>query len=113
MIHRLVFFSFIYIIILLQLSPIIDHLLGELDETKSNINILLEIIFQIIIIVITWFYLHTGLKHILKTRFNITMREKSEILMDFLPAIVLIGLQRNLMLKLEYITYEHPFRELF
>jgi len=38
------------------------------------------------------------------------MKEPSEKLMDFISAIVLVGLQKNLILKLEYITYQHPFR---
>ena len=38
------------------------------------------------------------------------MGEPSENLMDFISAIVLVGLQKNLIHKLEYITYEHPFR---
>ena len=110
MIFKLILFSILYISILLFISPIIDHLFDELDESKSNLLILSEIIIQITCVSIIWYYLHKLLKTILKKKFHITMEEPSENLMDFISAIVLAGLQKNLIHKLEYITYEHPFR---
>ena len=110
MIFKLILFSILYISILIFISPIIDHLFNELDESKSNLLILGEIIVQITCVAIIWYYLHKILKNILKTKFHITMKEPSENLMNFISAIVLTGLQKNLIHKLEYITYEHPFR---
>jgi hypothetical protein len=110
MIFKLILFSFLYISILLFIAPIIDHLFTELDESESNYTILGEIILQITCVAIIWYYLHKFLKKIVKTKFHIIMREPSENLMDFISAIVLVGLQKNLVHKLEYITYEHPFR---
>jgi hypothetical protein len=34
----------------------------------------------------------------------------TETAMEVISGIILVGLQRNLIQKLEYITYEHPFR---
>ena len=38
------------------------------------------------------------------------MGEATKTGIDLVSAITLIGLQRNLINKLEYITHEHPFR---
>ena len=38
------------------------------------------------------------------------MGEPSENLMDFISIIVLVSLQKDLIHKLKYITYKHPFR---
>ena len=108
----MVLFSFIYVIILIQLSPIIDHSFGEFDENESYLTILIEVIFQIVTLSICWYYLHKFIKHLLQKK-NIYMKEPSEKLMDFISAIVLMGLQRNLIKKLDYITYAHPFRVRF
>ena len=111
MIHKLVLFSFIYIIILIQVSPIIDHSFGELDKNKNNMAILIEVMFQIVAVSISWYYIHKFIKYLLH-KVGIYMGEPADNLMDFISAIVLIGLQRNLIKKLEYITYSHPFRKL-
>ena len=110
MIHKLFLFSILYVSILLFIAPFIDHFFNGLDETKSNFTILSEIILQITSLSIVWYYLHDTLKFFIKTKFNIIMKEPSEKLMDFIAAIVLVGLQKNLIQKLEYITYQHPFR---
>ena len=107
---KLIIFSVIYVSILIFISPIIDHLFNELDESQTNYKTLSEIIIQITCLAIVWYYLHKFLKTILKAKFHIKMGEPSENLMDFISAIVLVGLQKNLIHKLEYITYEHPFR---
>ena len=38
------------------------------------------------------------------------MGEATKAGIDLVSAITLIGLQKNLIDKLEYITHEHPFR---
>ena len=53
------------------------------------------------------------MKFLLDKYLKIKMKEKSENLVDFISAIVLIGLQANLFDKLEYITYNHPYRDSF
>ena len=109
-VFKLIIFSLIYVSILIFISPIIDHFFNELDESETNYKILSEIIIQITCLAIVWYYLHKFIKNTLKTKFHIKMGEPSENLIDLITAIVLVGLQKNLIHKLEYITYEHPFR---
>ena len=103
----------IYVTILKIFSPIIDHEFGHLDKNKSNIYIYISIISQIFIISIFWIFIHKFIKYILKRYLNIKISEESKNIIDIISAIVLIGLQKNLIDKLEYITLEHPYRKYF
>ena len=111
---RLSLFATIYVIILIFLSPFIDHLFTTLDEDKkikeNNLQILGEIILHIIVLIITWYFLHKYLRKILETLLDIKMREATKSAINIAAGITLVGLQRNLLEKLEYITIEHPFR---
>ena len=109
-VFKLIIFSVIYVSILIFISPIIDHFFNELDESQTNYKILSEIIIQITCLAIVWYYLHKFIKNTFKTKFHIKMGEPSENLIDLITAIVFVGLQKNLIHKLQYITYEHPFR---
>ena len=113
MIFKLIIIIIIYVSILKFFSPIIDHEFGELDKSKSNIKILFEIMMQILVLSISWYYFHNFMKFLLDKYLKIKMKDKSENLVDFISAIVLIGLQANLFDKLEYITYNHPYRDYF
>ena len=113
MIFKLILIIVIYVSSLKIVSPIIDHEFGELDESKNNLQILFDVMMQIIVLSISWFYFHKFVKFILEKYLNLKMKEKSENLVDFISAIVLIGLQVNLFDKLEYITYNHPYRKFF
>jgi len=111
---KLIIFTLIYFIILLLISPIIDHLFTSLDQDKliqeSNFEILSEIILQLIVITIVWYFLHGYLSKYLEYLLNAKMGEATKAGIDLVSAITLIGLQKNLIDKLEYITHEHPFR---
>ena len=82
-------------------SPVIDHLFGELDSSKSNIRILSEIFIHILILTLFWKYVNDlvldNFKH-------------DENIQDLIQGIVLVGLQKNLIDKLNYITRENPIR---
>ena len=58
-IFKMAFFSIIYLIILMILSPFIDHAFTSLDEDiekkENNFQILFEIILHIIVISILWY----------------------------------------------------------
>ena len=111
---KLIIFSMIYFIILLFISPIIDHFFTTLDQDKaikeSNFQILSEIILQLIVITTIWYLLHGFLSKHLEHILNVKMEEATQSGVDLVSAITLIGLQKNLIDKLGYITHEHPFR---
>jgi len=113
-IFRLGLFSTIYIVILIIFSPFIDHLFSSLEEDEkkkeNNFQILGEIILHIIVLTIAWFYLNKYLKGFLEKIFSITIKQHTSTAIDFIAAIALIGLQKNLINKINYVSFEHPFR---
>tara|TARA_B110000977_G_C11018985_1_gene470529 strand:+ start:627 stop:1007 length:381 start_codon:yes stop_codon:yes gene_type:complete len=111
---RLSVFSSIYVIVLIFLAPLIDHSFTSLEEDtlieESNYQILSEIILHVIVLTITWYFLHKYLSQFLEKLLNAKMRDATRTAIDFISAIALVGLQTNLIAKLRYITLEHPFR---
>ena len=111
---KLIIFTIIYFIILLFISPVIDHFFTTLEQDKAiketNFQLLSEIILQLIVITIVWYFLHGFLSQYLEHLLNVKMGEATKSGIDLVSAITLIGLQKNLIDKLEYITHEHPFR---
>jgi len=77
---------------------------------ESNLQILLEIIIHLIVLSVTWYFLHQYLSNFLENILNVKIGDATKSGIDVVSAIALIGLQRNLIDKLEYITHEHPFR---
>lgn len=113
-IFKLIIFTIIYIVVLLILAPFIDHIFTSLkedeDKKESNIQILFEIIAHSILIVLLWYLSGKYFRELLENILNINMKGMTETAMEVLSGVILVGLQRNLIQKLEYITYEHPFR---
>lgn len=111
---RLSVFSTIYIIVLIFLAPFIDHLFTSLEEDidkkETNLQILWEIILHVVVLTILWYFLHKYLRQYLESFMNIKIKEATKTAIDIISAIALVGLQRNLIHKLKYISYEHPFR---
>ena len=107
-------FSSIYLIILMIVSPIIDHSFTTLDEDinmkENNFQILVEVIFHLIIITLFWFYINLYARKYLEKVFNFRIRIAAKTAINVVSSIALIGLQKNLIDKLEYITISHPFR---
>ena len=91
----------IYFIPLLIISPIIDSLFEKLDKTKNDTRILSEIFFHILVLILLWKYL----KSFIGTKF----KDDTDI-SSLIQGVVLVGLQKNLIDKLNYITYKHPIR---
>ena len=99
--------------ILIILSPIIDHLfyinekIVELDKLKMYGMIFLHIILLCgLILIIHYFVINKYIKY-----FRIEKHEKYiKILIDLILTLTLVGLQRNLTYKLEYISSIHPIR---
>ena len=111
---KLAVFSSIYLIILIFFAPVIDHLFTTLEEDKqlneNNFKIMIEIISHAVILSISWYFLHKYLGRYLESALGVKIKPATKSAIDFASAIALIGLQRNLIDKLEYITFAHPFR---
>lgn len=111
---KLIIFTIIYIVSLLIVSPSIDHLFTSLEEDKdkkeSNIQILFEIISHSILLIVLWYLSDRYFRRFLERLLDINMEGITETSMEVISGIILVGLQRNLINKLEYITYKHPFR---
>jgi len=107
-------FSTVYLLILITVSPFIDHLFTSLDEDiivkENNLQILGEIIGQVIIITVIWFTINMYVRSYLEKTFNIQIKVATKTAINVISSIALIGLQKNLIDKLEYITLSHPFR---
>ena len=78
----------------------IDSFFGKLDKTRGDIRILSEIFFHIFVLILFWKYLES----FIETKFKIKGDN------SIIQAIILVGLQKNLIDKLNFITYEHPIR---
>ena len=111
---RISVFSTIYVVVLIFVSPMIDHLFSSLEDDEklgeNNLQILGEIIIHVIVLAIAWFSLHKFLSHNMEIYVGLKMQEPTRMAVDFISAIALVGLQSNLIDKLKYITIEHPFR---
>jgi hypothetical protein len=111
---RLSVFCCVYVIVLIFVAPFIDHLFTSLEVDKAieenNFQILLEILIHIIVLSVSWYFLHKYLQSALETLLGVKIKDATKQAIDFISAIALVGLQRNLIDKLEYITLEHPFR---
>lgn len=108
----LVFIVF-YEIFLIMFSPFIDHFFTTLDQDKllkeTNMEILTEIISHIVVLTIAFLFLDMMIQMIIKG-IKAKNFEAYKTSAELLTAITLIGLQKNLINKLNYITHEHPFR---
>ena len=111
---RISIFCVIYILLLIFLAPLIDHIFTTLDDDKkikeNNFQILGEIILHLIIISVVWYLLNTYLVILLEGILNIKIKEATKSTVGIVGSIALVGLQKNLIEKLEYITISHPFR---
>tara|TARA_B100000282_G_C31571655_1_gene416912 strand:+ start:465 stop:767 length:303 start_codon:yes stop_codon:yes gene_type:complete len=92
----------------------VDHLFSTLteDEKKnfSNYQILKEIILHIILICIIWSFYQLYINELIVKIFNIKLTEINNIILNIVLSILLIGTQKNLLDKINYITFTHPFR---
>lgn len=113
-IFKISLFSTSYLLILMVVSPIIDHSFTSLDEDinkkENNLKILGEIILHLISITIVWYYINLFARTYLENIFDLKIKIATKTAINVVSSIALIGLQKNLIDKLEYITLTHPFR---
>ena len=80
------------------------------EKKENNIKILGEVILHVIVLAVGWFWMNKFLKGSLEKILKVTIKEQTITAIEMITALALIGLQKNLIHKLEYITLEHPFR---
>ena len=101
-------------IVFILIGPMVDHLFSTLteDEKKnlSNVQILKEIILHIILICIIWTLYQLYINELIVKTFKIKLTDINNIILNIVLSILLIGTQKNLIDKINYITFEHPFR---
>ena len=109
-IQKILLIIVIYTIVLLLIGPVIDHLFTPLDQEESNVQILGEIFMQLIVVTILWFYLSKYMFQLCHKYINIKEVVGIKHVINIISGLILIGLQNNLVDKLNYITHKHPFR---
>jgi uncharacterized membrane protein (DUF485 family) len=113
-IFKISIFSIGYLVILMIISPMIDHSFTSLDEDinmkETNFQILGEVILHLLFITIVWYFIYIYIQKYAKKMINLKIDESVDIAIGIVSSIALIGLQKNLVDKLEYITITHPFR---
>lgn len=100
----------IIIIFLLIFAPLVDHLFyidHKLEET-SDISIFGLILIHTILlgILIYLFHYYIVKKYIKYFKLNETYVK----IIDLIISLILVGLQRNLLFKLRYLSTKHPIR---
>ena len=107
-------FSLVYLVSLIFIAPAIDHLFSDLKtdigEQKTNTQIMVEIMIHIVFLSVIWYFIHKHIKQFLESTLHVRVKEYTKTTIDIVSAIALVGLQKNLLEKLEYITIKHPFR---
>jgi hypothetical protein len=109
MIIHLAFIVFVYSIIFLVVSPIIDHAFTPLHPDEPHYEVLGEFIAQIITVSLSWYGINACV-HYVFSKYKMPIRPHEEMAIEVITAIILVGLQKNLLEKLHYLTKVHPIR---
>jgi hypothetical protein len=107
---KLLIATVVYIIILFMIAPIIDHSFTPLDKTESNTQIMFEIISQIIVISLVWYIISEYIIVNINNHLGVTGSKLLTKVREVISAVIMVGLQKNLIAKLEYISLKHPIR---
>ena len=95
--------------VLLFVAPIIDQIFYIKDIDKVNkLTIYIYIVLHIIVIGLLIFFLH---KYLISKYINFFKLDGKYIkIMDLILALTLTGIQKNLLIKLRYLSNNHPIR---
>ena len=95
--------------VLLFVAPIIDQIFYIKDiDNVSKLTIYTYIVLHIIIIGLLIYFLH---KYLISKYINFLKLDNKYIkIMDLILALTLTGIQKNLLIKLRYLSNTHPIR---
>ena len=92
-----------------------DHLFTDLNtdirEKESKLQIFMEVVMHIVVLSVVWYFIRNNLNDFLKHTMKVSIQEHTKTTIDIVSAIALVGLQKNLVAKLDYITSNHPVRD--
>lgn len=104
----------LYLSILLIFAPIIDHSFTTLEEDiklhENNWQILGEIILQLIIVCFMWLTINDYMDIFITKYLGAEIKAPTKMAISIVSSTALVGLQKNLIDKVNYITHKHPFR---
>ena len=96
------------------ISPFLDHqfkrLEDDLNENKSRLQIIAQVLTHLVILVILSYSIFRLFEHFLERYMKIQNNEYIREGYRMVGAVVFVGLQKNLMEKLNYITSTHRSR---
>lgn len=108
-------FSLVYLYGFIGVAPMIDHQFTDIQtdirEKKSYVQILLEISLHIVILVVAWYLFHINLKRLCEGIMHVSVCPDTDQAIGIVSALVLVGLQKNLIDKIEFVTSNHPIRK--
>lgn len=95
--------------VLLFVAPIIDQIFYIKDIDKVNkLTVYIYIVLHIIVIGLLIYFLH---KYLISKYINFLKLDNKYIkIIDLILALTLTGIQKNLLIKLRYLSNNHPIR---
>lgn len=97
------------------LSPFVDHKFKTLDEdinqNKTRFQIMMQVMTHLVVLVILSYVVFRLFEHVIEKYMKIKINKYVHDGYEMVGAVVLVGLQRNLIEKLDYITSTHKSRE--
>lgn len=104
----------IFFIPLLVIAPLLDHFFtsieDDVEKKERKSQIVVEVLLHLVVLVMLWYMIYQILHHTLKKYLRIKMDEHIKDGYGIVGAVVLVGLQKNLIEKLNYLTVSHPIR---
>ena len=102
-------YSVLYFTVLVHISPIIDNMFTDLDsdieKSVSKRRITIDIVCHLLVIVVSLYFVHLVLKETMQKYIPFGPYTNNSI--NIVCGLTLVGLQRNLIDKLKYITGEY------
>ncbi len=106
---KITIYSVMYFTILIYLSPILDHIFSDLDtdieKGVSKAKITLDIVAHLLVIVLFLYIVNYIINNTIKKYIPVGPNTNESI--GIVCGVTLVGLQRNLIDKLKYITGEY------
>lgn len=107
------FIIFIYVVALICLTPYIDMIFTpihnyqpDIYDSNKYIKIMSECILQIIILCISWYYIHKAIVNILSF-LHAPIEEPMSLSISVISGTCIVGLQKHLIEKLNYLRIQH------